>query len=92
MSCGSIHIDFEEEMARPLDQAVAGRSLSQVVKQLRNGEPPILISHPDTLPVPTFTGKKDSYDVEESIVIKPQSLKEGDREIVCKRLTEILAV
>jgi L-seryl-tRNA(Ser) seleniumtransferase len=73
-----------------LDRALAGQTPSDVVKQLRDGEPPILISHPDTLPVPTFTGGKDRYDEEESVVIKPQSLKEGDAEIVIKRLREIL--
>ena len=73
-----------------LDRSLTGLTPSQVVNQLRDGEPAIMISHPDTLPVPTFTGSQDRYDEEESLVIKPQSLKPGDAEIVVRRLREIL--
>ena len=73
-----------------LDQALVGMTPSEAVRQLHNGEPPILLSHPDSLPIPTFTGKKDSYAEEDSVVIKPQSLKEGDAEIVATRLREVL--
>lgn len=76
-----------------VDPRITGRTVSQVVHELRSSDPPIIISHPDSLPVPTFTssGGGSPYGAGDSLYVKVQAFKAGDEPYVIRRLREVLA-